>query len=151
MIRSLLNSLSFSSRYLGKMPAWWRGFSKSKSKSKSTSSPRKKDKAAAAAAEVVDEEEGVQRGCKKEKAKSFDEVLLSRKSRDPSPVGGARGGGPAVGFAFGHPLPLPSSNSSPLPTLPHDHGVGTGSASASVSSSCSSASSEETADLGFYR
>nr|XP_029122490.1 mitogen-activated protein kinase kinase kinase 3 isoform X2 [Elaeis guineensis] len=130
------------------MPAWWRGFSKSRSKSKSTSSPRKKDKALA---EVVEEEEGFRRESKKEKANSFDEVLLSRKSRDPSPVGGARGGGPGVGFAFGHPLPRPSSNSSPLPTLPHDHGVGTGSASASVSSASSSGSSEETADLGFYR
>ncbi|KAG1369971.1 mitogen-activated protein kinase kinase kinase 3 [Cocos nucifera] len=131
------------------MPAWWRGFSKSRSKSKFASSPRKKDKAAAEV--VVEEEEGLRRGGKKEKANSFDEVLFSRKSRDPSPVGGARGGGPGVGFASGHPLPRPSSNSSPLPTMPHDHGVGTGSASASVSSSSSSGSSEETADLGFYR
>ncbi|XP_010912615.1 mitogen-activated protein kinase kinase kinase 3 isoform X2 [Elaeis guineensis] len=132
------------------MPAWW---GKLKSKSKSTSSPRKKDEAAAAAAAAVVEEEkqGFQRGSKKEKANSFDEVLLSGKNRDPSPIGGARGRGLGIGLA--HPLPRPSSISSPLPTLPHDHGVATAtvSASASASSSSSSGSSEETPDLGLYR
>ncbi|XP_008795232.1 mitogen-activated protein kinase kinase kinase 3-like [Phoenix dactylifera] len=135
------------------MLPWWRK-SKSKWKSRSTSSPRKKDAeaAAAAAAEVVVVEEGerVQRGSnKKEKANSFDEVLLARKSRDLSPVGCARGRGPGAGFVLGHPLPRPSSISSPLPTSPHDPGVA--SASASASSSSSSGSSEETPDLGFYR
>ncbi|EHA8592570.1 hypothetical protein COCNU_contig69639897G000010 [Cocos nucifera] len=131
------------------MPAWW-GKLKSKSKSKSTSSPRKKDEAAAAEAVVEEEKHGFQRGSKKEKANSFDEVLLSRKSRDPSPIGGARGRGLGIGLAFGHPLPRPSSISSPLPTLPNDQGVATVSASASASSSSSSGSSEETPDPGLY-
>ncbi|RZR81063.1 hypothetical protein BHM03_00007210 [Ensete ventricosum] len=126
-----------------KMPAWWKG--KSKSKSKSTASPRTKEPVTprtprAAATTVLPDEElvAVTRHGTKEKANSFDEVLGSRKSGDLSLVGGG-GLGAGTGFVFGHPLPLPTSISS--------YGVSTGSAS-SVSSS---SSSEETPDLGLYR
>ncbi|RRT58096.1 hypothetical protein B296_00008503 [Ensete ventricosum] len=138
------------------MPAWWKG--RSKSKPKPSSSRR-------SAAEQEQEQEQEQshpvtpkRG--KVKGNIFNEILVFRRSKAPSPIaaGGGCGGGGGNVSVFGQPLPLPKSISSPLPSLvSHEHAAVAGSVSTSTSvsvstsSGSSSASSDEAPDLGFYR
>ncbi|XP_073013473.1 mitogen-activated protein kinase kinase kinase 3-like [Typha latifolia] len=119
------------------MPSWWKRKSKSSSKTK-------------AEEETVTPRHGKE--VWKEKASSFDENLVHRKSRDPSPIFAGRGGGlPGPAFVHGHPLPRPSSVSSPLPTIPHENATTAATAGSASGSVSSSGSSEEMVDFGFHR
>ncbi|KAI0494357.1 hypothetical protein KFK09_024491 [Dendrobium nobile] len=141
------------------MPAWWKGKSKGKSKESSKSLAASEPSLSSRpdwGEEEGEEEKGEcsstsknRREARKEKANSFDGVLLGKKTKEA--VSGCRSGDSGSTFAFGHPLPLPSG-SSPLPSLSlADSGIVTASGSASYSSVSSSGSSEDTPDLGFYR
>ncbi|KAL0908230.1 hypothetical protein M5K25_022711 [Dendrobium thyrsiflorum] len=138
------------------MPAWWKG--KLKGKSKESSKSLAASEPSLSSRPDWGEEEGEEefsltsndrREARKEKANSFDGVLLGKKTTEA--VSGGRCGDSGSTFAFGHPLPLPSA-SSPLPSLPvADSGmVAASGGSASYSSVSSSGSSEDTPDLGFY-
>uniref|UniRef100_A0A1D1Z7X6 mitogen-activated protein kinase kinase kinase n=1 Tax=Anthurium amnicola TaxID=1678845 RepID=A0A1D1Z7X6_9ARAE len=134
------------------MPAWWRGKSRSNSSSSSSSSSGSSNRKKEPAALPVKPDPGVKL-IKKEKAKSFDELLAVRNYRcagDRSPIASDLDGGNRC-----HPLPPPLVSLSPMTTL--DHGATQGPATAAVGSasgsvsSISSSGTDEGPDLAFHR
>ncbi|KAG6504627.1 hypothetical protein ZIOFF_036962 [Zingiber officinale] len=139
------------------MPSWWKG--KHKSKSKSVPSPRTEPETPRTPPAMLEDTFLDARHENKEKANSFDDCIVSRRSSEHPIVGGGgrRGGGVGSGFMLGHPLPLPSmipsqsiSMGSALASASAS-APASASASASISSVSSSGSSDETPDLASSR
>ncbi|XP_042390035.1 mitogen-activated protein kinase kinase kinase 3-like [Zingiber officinale] len=141
------------------MPSWWKG--KHKSKSKSVPSPRTEPETPRTPPAMLEDTFLDARHGNKEKANSFDDCIVSRRSSEHPIVGGGgrRGGGVGSGFMLGHPLPLPSmipsqsiSMGSALASASASASApASASASASISSVSSSGSSDETPDLASSR
>ncbi|PKA57127.1 Mitogen-activated protein kinase kinase kinase YODA [Apostasia shenzhenica] len=143
------------------MPSWWRGRLKSKSKSKSKSTPALESRPRKNPEWEDDEGDSSLTPkhwlkASKEKASSFDGVLVATKANQQSAGGAAATSSSGADgesrsfFAFGHPLPSPRQFvSSPLPSPPPlDLGTAAASGSASASSVSSSGSSDDA--LGLY-
>ncbi|KAG0491235.1 hypothetical protein HPP92_004633 [Vanilla planifolia] len=95
-------------------------------------------------------------GVRKEKAKSFDGVMLDKKIPELYAATAAVSTGGSVEnirnpSSLGHPLPRPFISLPQPSPLPLDFGVAASAGSASASSVSSSGSSDDTPDLGFCR